>query len=233
MRVLAIGAHPDDVEFLAAGTLLRYKEAGHQVVIGIATNGDQGHYQILPEELAIVRRQEAEKGAALLGAELIWLGIHDEFLFDDGPTRMAFVEMVRKARPDVVLAHDPDDYHQDHRAVAALAFSSTFMATIPHVETESAPLKSIPTLYAMDRLAGATFHPTDYVDVSSVFEQKVAAMECHVSQVKWLMEHDGVDVVDFMRVIGRYRGLTSGVQYAEAFQRLDAWGRMSTSRLLP
>src|SRR5512146_2572771 len=121
MRVLAIGAHPDDVEFLCGGTLCRYRDAGHQVTVGIATNGDQGHYEIAPTELAEVRHKEAEKAATLLGAELIWLGIHDEFLFDDAPTRLAFIEMVRRSKADVVFAHDPLDYHQDHRVVAALA----------------------------------------------------------------------------------------------------------------
>lgn len=232
MRVLAIGAHPDDVEFHCGGTLFRYKEAGDEVVIGVATNGDQGHFQIAPTELAEVRQAEARNAAAMLGAELIWLGIRDGFLFDDESTRMAFIEMVRKAKPHVVLAHDREDYHPDHRAVAALAFAATFMATIPHIETASPPLTAVPALYSMDNAAGA-FRPTEYVDVGEVFERKVAMLECHVSQVKWVAEHDGVDLVDFVQVVGRYRGLASGVRYAEAYQRVDASGRMSTRNLLP
>jgi LmbE family N-acetylglucosaminyl deacetylase len=233
MRVLAIGAHPDDVEYHCGGTLLRYKEAGHEVVIGIATNGDQGHYSIPPVELAEIRRAEAQKAAEALDAELIWLGFHDGFLGDDETTRLAFVEMIRKAKPHVILAHDPDDYHQDHRAAASLSVAASFIATLPHVDTASPPIPRTPALYTIDHSAGATFRPTDYVDVSEVFERKVALMECHASQVAWLKEHDGSDVVGDMRIVNRYRGLSCGALYAEAFRRHDAWGFMSAGRLLP
>jgi N-acetylglucosamine malate deacetylase 1 len=233
MRVLAIGAHPDDVEFHCGGTLLRYREEGHEVVIGIATNGDLGHCEIPPDELAQIRRSESEEAAAMLGAELIWLGIRDGFLFDDEPTRLSFVEMVRRARPDVVIAHDPMDYHQDHREVAKLAFSAAFMAGIPNLKTDSPPLNDIPSLFYMDHTAGAQFQPTDYVDVTAQFEGKIAMLGCHKSQVTWLRDHDGVDMIDLMSVIARYRGLTCGVQYAEAFKEVDSWGRMKAARVLP
>jgi LmbE family N-acetylglucosaminyl deacetylase len=107
------------------------------------------------------------------------------------------------------------------------------MATVPHLKTESPPLNDIPTLFYMDHTAGALFQPTDYVDVTGPFESKTAMLECHQSQVKWLKDHDGVDMVDFMRVIARYRGLTCGVQYAEAFKKVESWGRLKAASVLP
>lgn len=233
MRVLAVGAHPDDVEILCAGTLLRYRQDGHEVVICVATNGEQGHFILKPEDLREIRHQEAQASANQCGAELIWMDIPDEFIYHDHQTRMAFIEMVRQARPDVVITHNPEDYHMDHRVVSELVFVSTFMATLPHVETASPPIARLPVLYYMDSLAGAQFIPTEYVDITSVIEQKIAMMQCHQSQVKWLKEHDNIDITDFIRVMGRFRGLSAGVMYAEGFRRLEAWGRGTVKRLLP
>lgn len=233
MRILAVGALPDDIEILCAGTLLRYRQEGHEVVLCVATNGEQGHFVLQPEQLREIRHQEAQASANLCGAELIWMGIPDEFIYHDHETRMAFIEMVRQARPDVVITHNPGDYHMDHRVVSELVFVSTFMATLPHVETAGPPTARLPMLYYMDSLAGAQFIPTEYVDISAVIEQKLAMMECHQSQVKWLKEHDHIDITDFIRVMGRFRGLSAGVMYAEGFRRLEAWGRGTVKRLLP
>ncbi|MCS7309034.1 MAG: hypothetical protein NZ741_02320, partial [Armatimonadetes bacterium] len=95
------------------------------------------------------------------------------------------------------------------------------------------PIPRIPPLYYMDSLAGANFIPTEYVDITPVIEQKIAMMECHQSQVKWLKEHDNIDITDFIRVMGRFRGLSAGVPYAEGFRKLEAWGRGTVTRLLP
>lgn len=233
MRVLAVGAHPDDIEILCAGTLLRYRQQGHQVVVAVATNGEQGHFEIPPAELAAIRRREAERSAEILGAELIWMGHADEFIYHDHATRVSFVEMVRRARPDLTITHNPEDYHTDHRTVSELVMTATFLATVPHAETESPPTARISPLYYMDSLSGAGFAPQEYVDVSPVFADKLRMLECHSSQVKWLREHDGIDLADFVGVMGRFRGLSCGVKHAEGFRRFDAWGRNTVTRMLP
>jgi LmbE family N-acetylglucosaminyl deacetylase len=233
MRALAVGAHPDDIEILCAGTLLRYRQAGHEVTVAIATNGDQGHFQIPPAELAETRRGEAEASAAVLGAKLIWMNYHDELIFPDQPTRFRFIEMVRQAQPDVVLTHNPEDYHQDHRTVAELMFVSTFMATLPQLECPGEPTHAIPPIYYMDSLGGAAFVPEEYVDITSVMDDKLRMMRCHESQVKWLSEHDGIDIVELILTVARFRGLACNVRYAEGFRRLNAWPRNPTTRLLP
>ncbi len=237
MRVLAVGAHPDDVEILCAGTLARYRQAGHSVAVAHLCTGDCGHYTIPPVELVPMRRAEAQAAADMLGAELLTVeGAGDgDLVADDLPRRRRVAEMIRLARPDVILTHNPDDYMPDHRATSALIFAASFVATAPHWDPEgpSPALGGIPALYYMDSLAGTGFEPEDYVDVTETFELKRRMLRCHRSQVTWLEEHDGIDIVEFMTVQSRLRGLQCGVRYAEGFRRLRVWGRVSPGRLLP
>jgi LmbE family N-acetylglucosaminyl deacetylase len=115
MKVLAVGAHPDDLEFLSAGTLAKYKRLGHEVAIAIATNGEVGSSTLPKAEIAALRRAEAAASAAVIGAEFHWLGYPDEFLFNNAETRLRFIDLVRAVRPDLVICHDPEnDYHPDH-----------------------------------------------------------------------------------------------------------------------
>jgi N-acetylglucosamine malate deacetylase 1 len=233
MRILAVGAHPDDIEILCAGTLLKYRRQGHDVIMAIATNGEQGHISIMPKELAEIRQAEAQKSAAILGAELIWMGYRDQFMIHDESTRRAFIEMVRKAAPDVVITHDPQDYALDHRIVSELTFASTFMAAVPHLETGSAPTKKVPPLYYMDSVGGSNFLPTEYVDISAEMTDKLKMLECHQSQLTWLKEHANVDIVGLTETVAKFRGLACGIPYAEGFRHLDAWGRTPVGNVLP
>lgn len=235
ISVIAIGAHPDDVEILCAGTLAKYARLGHKVAICYATDGQFGHVIIKPDELREMRRREAERSCSVIGAEMIWLGYQDEFIFDDKETRLRFIEAIRKVRASLIITHDPNDYHEDHRIVSRLATTAGFLASVPNIKTESEALDWIPPVYYMDTLAGIGFLPTDYVDITEDIETKLKMLSCHESQVKWLMEHDGVDILDLVRTVNKFRGLQVGVAYAEGFRRHEAWGRMaiSTERLLP
>ena len=85
----------------------------------------------------------------------------------------------------------------------------------------------------MDTLAGVGFQPEDYVDVTDEIEVKLKALNCHESQIKWMMEHDKIDFLDFVRTCSKYRGLQCSVPYAEAFTKCYTWPRMATKRLLP
>jgi len=107
MRVLAIGAHPDDVEFQIGGTLAKYSKRGDEVYIAVATNGNIGSFRMSKEEIAKVRRGEAQNAADLIGAHLIWMDFDDEFLMDSRESRLKFIDAVRVAKPDVVFAHEP------------------------------------------------------------------------------------------------------------------------------
>ncbi|RKY01035.1 PIG-L family deacetylase, partial [Candidatus Poribacteria bacterium] len=128
LSVIAIGAHPDDVEILCAGTLAKLAKQGHKVTICYATDGQFGHVTIKPDELKEIRRREAEKACAVIGAEMIWLGYQDEFIFDSKETRLRFIEAIRKARADLIITHYPEDYHEDHRIVSRIATTAGFLA---------------------------------------------------------------------------------------------------------
>ena len=98
--------------------------------IAIATDGSAGHMVIPPKELAEIRRREAEKSAKMIGADFYWMGYVDEYLFEDIETRLHFVELIRKAKPDVIIMHNPEDYHPDHRAVSRLLFDALFVSSL-------------------------------------------------------------------------------------------------------
>lgn len=232
-RILAIGAHPDDIEILCAGTLARCRARGDEIVICVATNGDMGSMKHAPPELAAMREAEARESAAKLDAEFHWLGYPDEFLYPDHDTRMRFIEMIRAARPDLILTHAPNDYHQDHRMVSELVFVSSFIGAVPNVKTLSPTHPQIAPIYYLDTLAGVDFLPTEYVDITETLDSKLAMLQCHKSQLEWLGDYNGIDIVEFATTVARFRGLQCGARYAEGFRRADAWPRVTTSRLLP
>ncbi len=217
MRILAIGAHPDDVEFYCGGTLARYAQAGHVVIMAYATNGDKGHFRIPPAELARTREREARAAAAVIGAEVIWMGYPDGELFYDHPTRDRFIDMLRQARADVILTHNPDAYHPDHCAVSQLVFGASFLATVPHLKTGHPACEHVPPIYYYDvDQFQIPFMPTPlYVDIEPVIEIKEKMAAAHQSQVVWLREHDGIDVLRRVRERAIELGKECGVRYAE------------------
>ena len=233
LRVLAVGAHPDDVEILCAGTLAKYAAAGHEVFIGVATDGAAGHAEIPPKELREIRKREATAAAEVIGAQIRFLGEPDEWLFHDPPTREKFIELVRWADPQVIITHNPDDYHPDHRACSDLVFAASFLSTLPHIMPEIQAQKSIAALFYMDSLAGVGLTPEFYVDITDTYETKIEMLSKHESQVTWLRDHDGIDVFQFVQTVARRRGLECGVQYAEGFRAAWVWPRVHPKRLLP
>lgn len=234
MQVLAFGAHPDDIELLCAGTLFRFLERGDEVAVAVMCNGDKGHYEIGPEELARTRLEEARAAAAVEGARLVACGLFPDLeVYVDSESRRRTVEVIRQARPDLVITNHPDDYMCDHSTTGKLVVDASFVATLPNYRTDQPHTETIPPVYFMDTAAGVNFQPTDYVDVSGVIERKAEALLCHQSQYKWLLEHDGIDYVEFMKKHSAFRGTQCGVAFAEAFQRYSVWGRVKPSRLLP
>src|SRR5689334_18394655 len=119
MNVLAIGAHGDDLEAFCGGTLALYARAGHHVVMCVVTDG-RGRPMGDPEEIARIRKGEAQASADFIGAELAWLAIPDGELTVDEATRFKFVEVIRRSNADVIITHPPDDYHPDHNATSQL-----------------------------------------------------------------------------------------------------------------
>src|SRR3954463_15544513 len=145
-RVLAIHAHPDDIEILAGGTLALLAEAGHEITMATFTPGDCGSQELGAEEIAAVRRREAGNSAARIGAQYFCLEFRDLCIFSDEPSRRRVTEALRRARPDVILTASPIDYLCDHEAASALVRDACFAAPIRNYHTESPPIDAIPHL---------------------------------------------------------------------------------------
>ena len=233
MRILAVGAHPDDLEISCAGTLAKYADRGDQVTMAVATNGEVGSASLSKEEIAAIRRQEAQESANVIGADLIWMNHPDEFLFSNEDTRLDFLNVVRLSRPDVILTHPPSDYHPDHRATSQILWDIRVMTTVPNIKTEAPPCEKIPEIYYYDTLAGIDFTPQYYVNISKEFGLKKKMLSCHESQSSWLENQYKIGYLDFIEYSARYRGLQCGVQYAECFQISPTWPKRFESSLLP
>ncbi|TVY08011.1 PIG-L deacetylase family protein [Paenibacillus cremeus] len=231
MKILAIGAHPDDLEISCAGTLTKMKQAGHDVVLCHASNGDKGHYVIPAEKLVLIRQEEAKQAGAVISCPVISLGLKDgEILSESEEARSAFIDLIRSVQPDMVITHAPNDYMPDHVAVSKLVFDTTFVATLPGFSNRYPFALKVPALFYMDNLSGIDFQPTIYVDVTDTFETKLNMLRQHQSQLVWLKEHDNVDIVDFVQTLGKMRGIQSGCKFAEGFIQHMVWTRPNAVR---
>ncbi|MBE6929865.1 MAG: PIG-L family deacetylase [Clostridia bacterium] len=234
MRILAVMSHPDDMEICCAGTLIKYKKAGHDVISCHVANGNMGHFVIPPDELRLIRKREAQASGALAGIEVISADFDDLTLnASDEKQLRELIRIVRYAAPDVLITHGPDDYASDHVEVSKLVFNASFAATCPHYLPELGPAVGLPATYYADNDQGINFIPTEYVDITEEMELKDQMLACHQSQLVWLQEHDGVDALAEQRLRAAYWGRQCGVGYAEAFRVMQASGRMRPYRVLP
>ena len=234
MTVLAIMCHPDDMELDCSGTLLKYKAEGHRVVVCHAANGNMGHYEIMPDELREIRAKEAKNAAEIAGFELISADIGDLCLNSaDTEQVKKIIKVIRYAKPDVIITHSSNDYCSDHNELSKLVFKASFDATCPHFYPELGEACSLTPIYYTDNEDGIGSVPTEYVDITDYIDIKEKMLACHESQLKWLKEHDGIDVVATLRTEAAFRGNQSGVKYAETFTGLLASGRIRTYRVLP
>lgn len=229
LRVLAVHAHPDDVEFQCAGTLALLTQAGHHVTIVTMTAGDCGSRELGPDEISHVRREEARRSAALIGADYECLEFFDLSIVIDNDSKRRVTEMIRRTRPDVVLTAPPLDYMDDHEATSRLVRDGCFNASCPNYATrqwDPAPAtEKIPHLYYVDPIEGTDqwgqrVEPHFYVDVTDVFETKRNMLACHESQRAWLRAQHGVDeYLESQRRWSELRGREAGVELAEAFRQ--------------
>jgi LmbE family N-acetylglucosaminyl deacetylase len=227
--ILAIHAHPDDVEILAGGTLAQLAAVRCKLVIVTMTPGDCGSTEHSPDEIAAIRRQEAANSAARIGAEYRCAEFRDLSIFGDDDSRRRVVEILRQVRADLVLTSSPVDYLCDHEATSELVRDACFAAPAPNYTTgaksPAPPVPAIPHLYFMDAVGAVDRDerpvlPDFYVDVSSTFSIKQAMLAEHKSQREWLYRHHGID--DYMLMMERWtreNGRRAGVELAEGFRR--------------
>jgi N-acetylglucosamine malate deacetylase 1 len=225
---LAIAAHPDDIEFVMAGTLLLLGEAGWDLHYLNLSSGNLGSTTMTPAQTARVRRAEAQEAAKVLGATWHAPFCNDLEIFYDARTLRRLGAVIREVAPDVILTHAPQDYMEDHMNTSRLAVSSAFVRAMPGYRTTPArrPTTRPVTIYhasphgLRDGLrrrveAGA------FVNTTRVHARKMAALECHASQGGFLDTTQGMSsylktMDDLSREVGRQSG---------RFRRAEGWRR--------
>jgi LmbE family N-acetylglucosaminyl deacetylase len=225
-RVLALGAHPDDVELQAGGTLAGWAARGVRVELACFTAGEKGSPDPAtdPAELARLRRAEAEAAARALGAAspVHFLGAADGELEVTMALRLAVARLVRTVRPDVVVGHDPWRrwlLHPDHRAAGLLTVDGVVAARDP-LHAPGLAAEGLAAHRPHTVLLFGTDVPDELVDVTATIDTKLAALRAHASQIG-----DHADLERRVRTWNAAIGADAGLAYAEAFHTLDTRGR--------
>lgn len=227
--VLALCAHPDDIEFLCAGTLIRLQqEHGWEMHLATMTPGDCGTAEYPPDEIARIRRAEGAAAAKVIGAQFHCVEERDMRVHFNNESLERVVHLMAEIRPNLVFTHSPDDYHPDHEMTSRIVRAASFAAPIPnflHGRWKNPPLDHIPHLYYCDPVEGKDVFgkpiPAGFtIDITKQLPMKRKMLECHVSQRNWLMKHHGVDnFIEEMQVWAEAQGKLSGVKFAEGFRQ--------------
>ena len=241
MNILAIGAHPDDIEINCAGTLAKYAKRGDKVFMATATNGNIGSATLPMDEIARIRKAEAAASAAHIGAEYICLDYDDEMFYEDKAARIKFINLVRYCKADIILTHNPEDYNPDHELTSKIINDIAVMIPIAKIPTEAPPYDRIPAIYYFETANGLGFIPQEYVDITDVMDIKMAMCHEHKSQDTWMKDNYTETVgqqkessyFENVRIAAKYRGMQCGVEYAEGFRIANDAYRIRPRRLLP
>jgi LmbE family N-acetylglucosaminyl deacetylase len=224
--VLAIVSHPDDAEFLCAGTLALLKQKGWVVQMATMTAGDCGTRDLSPDKISAIRKAEAAKAAEIIGAEYHCLDLKDLFILYDRPTLIKTIKLIREVRPKIVLTMSPDCYMVDHEMTSKLVRSACFGAGMVNIQTDDIqPYFHIPALYYLDPIEGkdkfgTEIQPGFVIDITSVIDVKEQMLSCHDSQRKWLLEHHKMDAyLDTMRKFSTIAGSYADVEFGEGFRQ--------------
>jgi len=195
LRIIAVGAHPDDCDIKFSGTAVKFARAGHAVKYLSVTNGDAGHQDMGGGILAKRRYLETQEAARRLGiGEYEVLDNHDGELTPAVEVRRQVIRSMRKWNADIVVAPRPNDYHPDHRYTGVLVQDAAYMVVVPNIVPDTPPLKKNPIfMYYQDGFQKpAPFRPDVVVAIDDVWETKVSALDAHVSQFyEWLPWVDG------------------------------------------
>lgn len=227
-RVFAIAAHPDDIEFVMAGTLLQLRDAGYELHYMNVANGCCGSSVTDAATTARIRRGEAQEACRLLGATFHESLTNDLEIFYDRPTLARLASIMRDVAPEIVLTHSPADYMEDHTNTCRLAVTAAFARGMPNfvVDPPMAAIDQPITVYHAqphgncDALTQPV-RPGIFVDIGAQLEAKAALLAAHASQKQWLDESQGLDsyivsMRDLCREVGRMSGR---FEYAEGWRR--------------
>ncbi len=189
LRIMIIGAHPDDCEFTAGGTAALWVARGDTVCFVSLTNGDAGHHEMGGGHLAQIRRTETNNVSRFFGVQYIILDNHDGALLPTLELRYQVIDMIRTFQPDLILSPRPNDYHPDHRYTAQVIQDAAYMVMVPNVRASVPSLRSNPVIaYVSDTFQKPLpFAPHVVVSIDTTATQKIAMLNCHVSQMyEWL-----------------------------------------------
>ena len=198
MNILAIGAHPDDIEYGCAGTLIKYAERGHHIYLMVLTSGQEGGS-------SEIRKQEQENAAELMSVQKIfWGGYHDTQLPLSKELIEKIEEVLGEVNPDLILVNYGDDTHQDHRILTQATMSATrYIRNVLFFE--------VPTTQ--------NFNPQVFVDISDTLERKSQVLNAHASQVMKTNIED-MYIIELAQANATFRGIQGRVKFAEAFAPL-------------
>jgi LmbE family N-acetylglucosaminyl deacetylase len=194
LRILVLGAHPDDADYKAGGTAALWRRLGHEVKFVSVTDGGAGHQTLRGEALITRRRAEARAAGAVIGASYDVLKHPDGGLMPTLEARGEIIRLIRGFRPDLILTHRLNDYHPDHRYTALLVQDAAYMVTVPAVCPDAPHLERDPViLYLSDDFKKpAPFSADVVVDIGQELDTLVHMLHCHVSQFyEWLPYNGG------------------------------------------
>ncbi|MCU0771711.1 MAG: PIG-L family deacetylase [Verrucomicrobia bacterium] len=228
MKVLAAAAHPDDIEFMMAGTLLRLKDAGCEIHLWNLANGCCGSATLSRAEAAATRWQEAQASAKLAGGTAHPPLFDDLDMFYDQPSLAKVAAVVRAIQPDIILTQSPQDYMEDHQNTARLIVTAAFSRGMKNYQTTPAqPVYDRPVAvyhalpHGLKDGLRQVIAPHFYTDITAVLARKRALLACHASQKEWLDVSQGMDAyLNEMERLSREVGMMSGkFQFAEGWRR--------------
>ena len=229
IRVLALFAHPDDAEFLCSGTLAHLADQGASVHIATMTAGDCGSSILPPAKISHIRRQEAQRSAAMLNGKYTCLGERDLEVAYDRRTLRKVMELLRGVNPTLVFTHSPQDYMLDHEIASRLCQSACFGASSPNFRTgarhAAAAVRTIPHLYYAQPFSnrdilGDEIFPRIVIDISEALERKEQMLACHESQRAWLQFQQALRQFDDpVRQMAARAGEMGGCTWGEGFRQ--------------
>lgn len=198
MNILAIGPHPDDIEFGCGGTLWRYGRSGNELFLHILTDGRVGGDPA-------IRKQEQERASKILEVKRVfWAGYHDTELEDGRHLIQTIENVVLTVNPDIVLVNSPEDSHQDHRTAAHATIAAT---------------RNVKEVLFYESPTSMNFMPDIFVDITDILDEKVKLLELHASQVE-KTNIENLKISEIAKAYATFRGVQGRVRFAEGFRGL-------------